>query len=94
MTIPMLVTVFMFSFSWQWTDNFYTKIFFTDSGATLMNDIIAIPKTIDLTVTDATAYSNAIKNTCGLLIIAPLVLIYVFAQKFIIQGIERSGITG
>ncbi len=94
MTIPMLVTVFMFSFSWQWTDNFYTKIFFTDTGATLMKDIIAVPKTIDLTVTDATAYSNAIKNTCGLLIILPLVLIYVFAQKFIIQGIERSGITG
>jgi len=28
------------------------------------------------------------------LILLPLLLIYVFAQKYIIQGIERSGITG
>lgn len=95
MTIPMLVTVFMFSFSWQWTDNFYTDVFFTGSGPALMKNIIAIPKTVDLTVVTATdLYSNAILNTCGLLIILPLVIIYVFAQKFIIQGIERSGITG
>ncbi len=94
MSIPMLVTVFMFSFSWQWTDNFYTEIFFTGSGPALMKSIIAVPKTIDLTVTDVTQYEAAIKNTCGLLIIAPLVIIYVFAQRFIIQGIERSGITG
>lgn len=95
MTIPMLVTVFMFSFSWQWTDSFYTGIFFTSSGTTLMKNIIDIPKTIDVSAATASdQYSNAIYNTCGLLIIAPLVLIYVFAQKFIIQGIERSGITG
>ncbi|MBR0302587.1 MAG: carbohydrate ABC transporter permease [Clostridia bacterium] len=94
MTIPMMVTVFMFSFSWQWTDEFYITTFFSSSGPTLMKDIIAIPKTIDLTVTSSTLYSNAILNTCGLLIIAPLLVIYLFAQKFIIQGIERSGITG
>lgn len=95
MTIPMLVTVFMFSFSWQWTDNFYTDVFFTGSGPALMKSIISVPKTIDLSLTTASdQYSNAILNTCGLLIILPLVIIYVFAQKFIIQGIERSGITG
>ncbi len=94
MSIPMLVTVFMFSFSWQWTDKFYTTIFFTGSGPTLMNDIIKIPKSIDTSITDAKQYEAAIRNTCGLLIIAPLVILYLFAQKFIIQGIERSGITG
>ncbi|MBR6918591.1 MAG: carbohydrate ABC transporter permease [Clostridia bacterium] len=94
MTIPMLVTVFMFAFSWQWTDNFYTDVFFTGAGPTLMKDIIAIPKSIDTSITDAKLYENAIRNTCGLLIVAPLVVIYLFAQKFIIQGIERSGITG
>ena len=61
-----------------------------------MKDIIEVPAVLkNPTVsTDLTQYNNAIKNTCGLLIIAPLVLIYAFAQKFIIQGIERSGITG
>ncbi len=92
MAIPMLVTVFMFAFSWQWTDNFYVETFYTNSK--FMDSIIAIPKSIDTTITDAKQYEAAIKNTCGLLIIAPLVILYLFAQKFIIQGIERSGITG
>lgn len=94
MTIPMLVTVFMFSFSWQWTDNYYIDLFFAKSGPKLMKDIIDIPKSIDTSVPGFEQYKTAILNTCGLLIIAPLVIIYAFAQKFIIQGIERSGITG
>jgi len=95
MAIPMLVTVFLFSFSWQWTDNFYTSLFFTTSGTKLMNSIIEVPKSLLVNLpTAADQYQNAIRNTCGLLIIAPLVIIYVFAQKFLIQGIERTGITG
>ena len=96
MAIPMIVTVFMFAFSWQWTDNFYIDTFFSGSANSpkLMNSIIAIPRSIDTSITDATQYENAIKNTCGLLIIAPLLVLYLVAQKFIIQGIERSGITG
>ncbi|MBR3423159.1 MAG: hypothetical protein IKG80_01555, partial [Clostridia bacterium] len=39
-------------------------------------------------------YSSAITNTCGLLIIFPLIILYLFGQKYIVQGIERSGITG
>ena len=94
LSIPMLITVFMFAFSWQWTDNFYTNLFYTSSGPTLMKDIVAIPKTLDTSFAGGSMYATAITNTCGMLIIAPLILIYVFAQKYIIQGIERSGITG
>lgn len=94
LSVPMLVTVFMFSFSWQWTDYFYAETFYTSSGAWLMKDIGVVPSTLDVSFTGGAKYSTAILNTCGLLIIAPLLLIYVFAQKYIIQGIERSGITG
>ena len=59
-----------------------------------MKDIVAIPKTLDTSFAGGSMYATAITNTCGMLIIAPLILIYVFAQKYIIQGIERSGITG
>ncbi len=94
LSIPMLITVFMFSFSWQWTDNFYTTMFYTTSGPTLMPDIIAVPAILNTTGAASGLYSSAVLNTCGLMIIAPLVLIYAFAQKYIVQGIERSGITG
>ena len=92
--IPMMITVFMFAFSWQWTDNFYTDLFYTTSGPTLMPDIVVIP----LSLASGTAASNmmntAVFNTCGILILVPLLIMYVFLQRYIIQGIERSGITG
>ena len=94
-SIPMMITIFLFSFSWQWTDNFYTNLFFTSSGPTLMPDIVAIPKSLFIKdFAAANAYEAAIRNTCGLLIIAPLVIIYLFCQRYLVQGIERSGIVG
>ena len=92
--IPMLITVFMFSFSWQWTDNFYTNLFYTTSGPVLMPDIVSIPASLASNTAASSMINTAITNTCGILILAPVLFIYIFAQKYIIQGIERSGITG
>lgn len=92
--IPMMITVFMFAFSWQWTDNFYTDLFYTTSGPTLMPDIVNIPLSLNITSSAAGQYNTAITNTCGIMILLPLIIIYCFGQKYIVQGIERSGITG
>ena len=94
LSIPMMITIFLFSFSWQWTDNFYTTMFFTGTGAKLMPSIVKIPKGMDTVYAGEALYTSAITNTCGLLIIAPLVVVYLFCQKYLIQGIERSGIVG
>ena len=59
-----------------------------------MPDIVAVPISLNITGAAASLYTAAVTNTCGLMIILPLVLIYTFAQRYIIQGIERSGITG
>lgn len=93
LSVPMMITVFLFSFAWQWTDNFYTKLFFTTVGPKLMPSIIAIPKSLDTTMAPS-MFSAAVNNACAILIILPLIIIYLFCQKFLVQGIERSGITG
>lgn len=94
-SVPMMITVFLFSFSWQWTDNFYTRVFFTTLGPVLMPTIIKSPDTLKDAMTIApTMYSAAVSNTCALMIITPLIVMYLFCQRFLIQGIERSGITG
>ncbi len=94
LSVPMMITIFLFAFSWQWTDNFYTTVFFTKASMVLMPDIIAIPKTLDTQYAAQNLYESAIRNTCGLLILAPLLIIYVFMQRYLIGGIERSGIVG
>lgn len=95
MSGPMLVTIFMFAFSWQWTDTFYTGLFFMDKTNYLMlPDIVSIPASLDTDYSAKETYESAIRNTCGLMILAPLVVIYMFAQRTLIEGVERSGITG
>ena len=100
LSIPMMITVFLFSFSWQWTDEFYTMLFYSADSAhrwILMPDIYTtIPESLvqpDI-YAGKTIYENAVRNTAGIMIIAPLVVLYLFCQKYLVQGIERSGIVG
>ncbi len=94
LSVTMLMTVLMFSFCWQWTDNFYTNLFYTTAGDKLLPDIIKVPKSLDVNYAGQSLYTSAITNTCGILIMAPLIILYLFGQRYIVQGIERSGITG
>lgn len=95
LSIPMMITIFLFAFCWQWTDNFYMPLFFTNTRLPIMSNFVKIPKSLNDTTFEAyNLYAGAIQNTCGLLIIAPLVVVYVFCQRYLVQGIERSGITG
>ena len=100
LSVPMMITVFIFSFSWQWTDEFYTNMFWPggkDIGFYLMSDVYKSPPPT-LQKLDGFAgwplYKNVIQNTAGMLIILPLLILYTFCQKYLVQGIERSGIVG
>ena len=93
-SVPMMITIFLFAFSWQWTDNFYTTTFFTTTGPKLMPNIIMIPKSLDTQYAGQSLYEAAIRNTCGLLILSPLLVVYLFCQRYLVEGIERSGIVG
>ena len=95
MSVPMMVTIFMFAFSWQWSDTFYTGVFFPSRDKfVFLSRIVKIPASLDTHYAGETAFTTAINNTCGLLILSPLVIVYLFGQKSLVQGIERSGITG
>ena len=101
LAVPMMITVFLFSFSWQWTDQFYHSMFFTDlarqEGAVYLIPDIIKQTPESLTFPDFAGwslYKSVLNNTAGILIIAPLVVIYLFCQKYLVQGIERSGLVG
>ena len=93
LSFPMMVTVFLFAFCCQWTDDFYTELFFTTSKIALMPDVVDIPQSLQTDYAGQNMYYTAIRNTCGICIIMPLVILYSFGQKFLVQGIERSGLT-
>jgi len=93
-SVPMMITVFLFAFSWQWTDNFYVNTFFTTTGPKLLPDIIMIPKQLDTDYAGKALFETAIRNTCGIMILTPLLVVYLFCQRYLVEGIERSGIVG
>ena len=92
LSVPMMITVFLFSFSWQWMDKFYTGLFFS-SDTLLMPNIIKVPDSLVMDYAGKSLYEAAIRNTCGIMIIIPLIIMYLFCQRYLVQGIERSGLT-
>lgn len=97
LSIPMMITIFLFAFSWQWTDSFYTNLFFSSGdGIGLMPDLLQSPPPALQPNSFAirVPYFEAVKNAGGLMIIAPLIVVFLFCQRYLVQGIERSGIVG
>ena len=93
LSVPMMITVFLFAFCWQWTDEFYTRLFYVSAKINMLPKIVAISRSLDTDYAGQVMYESAIRNTCGVMIIAPLVILYAFCQRFLVQGIERSGLT-
>ncbi len=96
LSVPMLITVFLFAFSWQWTDMFYNTMFFTNTQVITMQRFAEnIPTVLGTNgFAGQKMFEAAIVNTSTLLVIAPLIVMYLFCQRYLIAGIERSGIVG
>lgn len=96
LTIPMMTTIFMFAFSWQWTDKYYNNLFFISGDAPhFLPAIVKVPDSLSsIASASSPLQQSAVLNTCGILVILPLFIIFMFAQKALVQGIERSGIVG
>ncbi len=96
-SIPMLITIFLFSFAWQWTDNFYVTLFNLQQNDNifLLNDIKGVPAVLKVKDYPGEAlFTSAVYSTEAILVMLPLVVLYLFCQKYLVQGIERSGIVG
>ena len=105
LSVPMLVTVFILSFAWQWTDTFYVNMFLPTSDTLLLTSTKfwqTMPATLSsisaAQLTGASSagdiYTVAVRNTAGFLVIIPLIIMYLFCQRKLIQGIEHSGFGG
>lgn len=93
--IPMMVTVFLFAFSWQWTDNYYTSLFLANSDFKVLTiQLTEIGSYPGSEVYFTPVFKSALNGTGILLVIIPLVILYLFGQKFFVQGVSQSGIVG
>lgn len=86
----MMVTIFLFSFVWLWTDTTIAPTITTS------NILVNMTYMIQSTMQDNAGglITSLLKNAGIVLIILPVIIIYLICQKAFVQGIESSGITG
>jgi len=87
----MLLTVFLFSFVWQWTDSYYSSML-APNLPTLNMKLFGM--TEQLIASHGNIASNLLESPQFLLLIVPLIILYLFTQRYFVEGIERSGIVG
>lgn len=96
---PILTSCFLFSFVWQWTDNFYSKMFLGNISL-LAKELAVVADRMDAWVVNtlkipggaSVGYTNCIVSTGTLMVIIPLLILYLFAQKGFVESISSSGI--
>lgn len=84
---PAILTMVLFSFVWQWNDYTDPYIFITDTSRQML--------TVGLTMFQISQVTNyAVQMAGATLALLPIIVIYLFLQKYFIEGIATSGIKG
>ena len=80
----MMSTVFLLSFSWQWTDVQFSKNFLD----------VYRPLTLTIqTINADTLVSTAVaRNAAAILIILPVMVLFLFCQKNLVRSLTQSGL--
>jgi multiple sugar transport system permease protein len=98
--LPTIASCFLFSFVWQWTDSFYSKMFL--GGKRLLSTYLAsLVDTLAAFLIRlrggggggvSVGYSNMLLSTGTLMMITPLLILYLFAQRAFVESISSTGI--
>lgn len=100
LVIPSLITVFLFSFVWYWNDSVTAAMYLNVGGK---NFWVTLPVALQNYQSAILAQTQGgqrmvlyqgIKMAGTLITILPLLILYLFLQKYFVEGIEKSGITG
>lgn len=88
------LTVFIFSIVWYWNDYYNSSLFFTNSQ-TMSLQVSNLANTMAMEMTGKVGQANDymvwVEAGC-LMAILPIVIMYVFLQKYFTEGIERAGL--
>ncbi|MCL2019492.1 MAG: carbohydrate ABC transporter permease [Oscillospiraceae bacterium] len=94
-----ITSCFLFSFVWQWTDSLFSNLFLRSMNL-MSGRVSAIPESLvsyyhnnfGRDVLPSVAYQQQLVATGMLMFIAPLIILYLIAQKGFVESISQSGI--
>lgn len=84
-----MVTIFLFSVSWQWTDNIYSALYYSNVDI-LANNLDNIQ--IAVGISSDSVGTLIARGAGSLIIMFPLLFLFAICQKFLVQSISNSGL--
>lgn len=100
--IPAIITVTLFSFVWYWNESYLTELYvhgvLTTSGWTSLviqlDNFASNYSAYATTASTATSINESINMAGTMLSILPLLLMYLVLQRYFVESVDRTGITG
>lgn len=100
LALSLMATCFILSFVWQWTDIFYTRYYISQAPVLSVKLSSLVSAATPFLTKDfgfgntkmPTGYENVVSSTGVVLMVVPLLLLYLFAQRMLTESIERTGI--
>lgn len=87
-----ITSCFLFAFVWQWTDNFYSKMFL-GKITLLARKLASLGDALGKYLGSATeGYTMCIVSTGTLMVIVPLILLYIVAQRGFVESLSQTGL--
>jgi multiple sugar transport system permease protein len=93
-----VIVILLFSVVWHWNDYYLSVMFFVDNyplsvGVTVLQDRLQL-LTESMSAADIALGESSILEAACFVVILPMLVMYIFVQKYFTESISRSGIVG
>jgi len=93
-----VIVITLFSIVWHWNDYFLSVMFFVEEypltvAVTVLQDRLSV-LTQNIRPEDMALAQSAVLEAACFVVIVPLLILYIFAQRYFTESITRTGIVG
>jgi multiple sugar transport system permease protein len=89
---PAILVVFLFSFVWNWNNSLEPSIFLSRPENFLLPQRLSIVETALSNYQFRGMWGTGTIMAATLLVILPLIILYIFTQRYFVESIERTGL--
>lgn len=101
MAAPAFIVSFLFSFVWYWNETYLTTLYLTSQSTDITTILLQLQQfeqnyeaMYPVTANSPNKINEGIKMAGTVISILPLLIVYFFLQRYFVESVDKSGITG